>query len=57
MGALPIPKSTTNDRILENLEIFDFKLSTEEISEISHLPQMGFSGELPNEWPDVLKVD
>lgn len=57
MGAIPIPKSTTKERILENLELSDFNLTQEEISAISSLPQMGFSGELPNEWPDVLKVD
>ncbi|MDQ1099820.1 aldo/keto reductase [Chryseobacterium sp. SORGH_AS_1048] len=56
-GAIPIPKSSTKDRILENLEVFDFVLSQEEISAINILPEMGFSGELPNEWPDVLKFD
>lgn len=57
MGAIPIPKSTTKERILENKEVFDFKLSKEEISQINDLPEMGFSGELPNEWPEVLKVE
>lgn len=49
---VPIPKSTTIDRIVENLEVFDFKLTAEDIQEIDNLPEMGFSGELPNEWPD-----
>lgn len=57
MGAIPIPKSTTNERILENKEIFDFRLTSEEISEIANLPEMGFSGELPNEWPDRIQTD
>ncbi|SFU59905.1 Aldo/keto reductase [Pustulibacterium marinum] len=57
LGAVPIPKSTTSERILENLEVFDFKLLPEDVSIICELPVMGFSGELPNEWPDVVKVD
>lgn len=49
---VPIPKSTTETRIVENLDIFDFKLTAEDIQDIDQLPEMGFSGELPNEWPD-----
>ncbi|MFD1770823.1 aldo/keto reductase [Sphingobacterium suaedae] len=47
-----IPKSTSIARIEENLEIFDFELSAEDMQRINDLPQMGFSGELPNIWPD-----
>ena len=47
-----IPKSTTLKRIQENIDIFDFDLSEEEIIKINNLPKMGFSGELPNHWPD-----
>ncbi|KGE13372.1 aldo/keto reductase [Sphingobacterium deserti] len=47
-----IPKSTSADRIAENLAIFDFELSADEMREIDNLPEMGFSGELPNNWPD-----
>jgi len=51
-GAIAIPKSSTPERIVENYEIYDFQLSTEEINTINNLPKMGFSGELPNEWPE-----
>ena len=51
-----IPKSNTLERIEDNINIFDFKLSDEEMKLINELPEMGFSGELPNIWPDVLDV-
>lgn len=51
-----IPKSTSLPRILENLAIFDFELSAQEMEEINALPEMGFSGELPNIWPDRVSV-
>jgi diketogulonate reductase-like aldo/keto reductase len=47
-----IPKSTSTARIQENMDIFDFELSMEEMTRINELPIMGFSGELPNMWPD-----
>jgi len=47
-----IPKSTTPKRIQENMNLFDFELSPTEMELINDLPEMGFSGELPNIWPD-----
>ena len=47
-----IPKSNTNQRIIDNLDLFDFELTIDEMNKIDGLPQMGFSGELPNIWPD-----
>ena len=51
-GVIPLPKSSTPDRIAANKDIFDFQLSTQEVRQIDALPQMGFSGELPDLWPD-----
>ena len=45
MGYLPLPKSGHPDRIRENLDIFDFTLSSEDTSAISTLK--GFCGEAP----------
>ncbi|MFS4482078.1 aldo/keto reductase [Hyunsoonleella sp. 2307UL5-6] len=47
-----IPKSNTTHRIKENIDLFDFELSTLEMTQIDTLPKMGFSGELPDIWPD-----
>lgn len=34
IGTIPIPKSSSKERIKQNIDIFDFKLTPEEISEI-----------------------
>ncbi len=49
-GTVPIPKTITPERIKENFDVFDFKLTQEDIDAIDRTPLMGFSGELPNEW-------
>ena len=37
MGAAPIPKSVTKSRIEENIEIFDFELTPEEMEDIQSI--------------------
>lgn len=46
-GAIPIPKSSDPNRMKENLDIFDFELSPEEMSAINALPIFGNSGLTP----------
>lgn len=52
---IPIPKSTTEKNKKENIDIFD-SISQEDIKIINDLPEMGFSGELPNIWPERLPL-
>lgn len=54
-GVVAIPKSNTPERVEENMDIFNFNLSEKEMKTIDNMPEMGFSGELPNYWPDIMK--
>ena len=51
-GIPVIPKATKLERMKENMDIFDFELTFDEISFLSCLEQCGFSGEHPDlvEW-------
>lgn len=53
-NVIVIPKSNTPDRIKDNINLFDFKLNNKEMELINQLPKFGFSGELPNIWPDKI---
>jgi diketogulonate reductase-like aldo/keto reductase len=41
LGAVPIPKSASPERLRENIEVFDFELSREEMGQISALGSSG----------------
>jgi diketogulonate reductase-like aldo/keto reductase len=48
-GVLPLPKSVTPSRIIENRNIFDFEISTEDMKIINQMPYFGGSGLNPDE--------
>jgi len=47
-GIMPIVWSTSADHMKDNLNIFDFEISKEDMSMLSCLPQMGWLGEHPD---------
>jgi 2,5-diketo-D-gluconate reductase A len=53
LGAIPIPKSGDTDRQRENLDVFSFKLTEEEIKSISSLE----SGRLWGSDPEIVEED
>lgn len=52
-GLVPIPKTTHRQRMIENLDIFDFKLSSSEIQSLGDPKQyvMAIPGWDPTRWP------
>lgn len=47
-GVLPLPKSVTPSRIMENADVFGFDISDEDMAEINSMPYFGGSGLHPN---------
>ena len=58
-GVLPLPKSSSRARMLENLDVFDFTLSEEDSSRLATLPQVGWSGKHPDfeRWAPELEAE
>lgn len=50
-GVVPLPKSTNPARIADNMDVFDFEISAEDMAAIDALPEMGASGFHPEDAP------
>ena len=48
LGVQPLPKSSSVERMKENMAVFDFEISIEDKFELMCLPQIGWSGEHPD---------
>lgn len=47
-GVLPLPKSVTPARIVENADVFDFEITAEDLNAINDMPYFGGSGLHPD---------
>lgn len=47
-GIVPLPKAATRERMRENMNLFDFAISDEDMKRINTIPQVGWSGEHPD---------
>ena len=50
-GILPLPKSTNEQRMASNAEVFDFEISAEDMETLMNMPLLGFSGYKPEDAP------
>lgn len=50
-GIVPLPKSSSMERMCQNMNIFSFEMEEEDIWRLATMPQSGWSGEHPDrEW-------
>lgn len=47
-GIIPLPKSVTPERIKNNLKVFDFEISAQDVEKIDRLTDCGNSGLHPD---------
>lgn len=47
-GIVPLPKAASRERMRENMNLFDFTISDEDMKRINTIPQVGWSGEHPD---------
>ena len=47
-GVIPLPKASTMERMRENLDIFSFAITQEDMYRLETMPQIGWSGEHPD---------
>ena len=47
-NVLPLPKSVTESRIVQNAQVFDFEISEEDMKTINEMPYIGGSGHDPD---------
>ena len=45
---MPLPKSSFLERMRENLDVFDFEITMEDMYRLMTLPQTGWSGQHPD---------
>lgn len=47
-GVLPLPKSSSSERMHQNLDVFGFEIEENDMYQLMTLPQIGWSGEHPD---------
>ena len=47
-GVLPLPKSSSPERMAENLDLFSFSLTAKDMATLNAMPRAGWSGEHPD---------
>ena len=48
-GIVPLPKSSSPERMKQNMDLFSFEMAQEDIWRVATMPQSGWSGEHPDQ--------